>query len=122
LTLTKVREFDDPLPPRNNFGDAVAFWKTDRSLEAPINTWSQTSGSAKSYCGRVVLVGGGTLTARRSTISHLREGLWNIRRNSIETLKADRNDLEQRGPEAAADFIERVRVNQRKLTAELISD
>ncbi len=28
-------EFADPLPPRNNLGEAVAFWKTDSSLEAP---------------------------------------------------------------------------------------
>jgi hypothetical protein len=28
-------EFADPLPPCNNFGEAVAFWKTYSSLEAP---------------------------------------------------------------------------------------
>ena len=38
--------------------------------------------------------------------------------NNVQTLKAHRNDCE-RSPEAAADFIERVRLNQQKLTAEL---
>jgi choline dehydrogenase len=28
-------EFADPMPPLNNLGGAVAFWKTDSSLEAP---------------------------------------------------------------------------------------
>jgi hypothetical protein len=38
--------------------------------------------------------------------------------NSVQTLKTNQNDCE-RSPEAAADFIERVRLNQQKLTAEL---
>ena len=38
--------------------------------------------------------------------------------NSVQMLKANRHDCE-RSPEAAADFIERVRLNQQKLTAEL---
>jgi hypothetical protein len=38
--------------------------------------------------------------------------------NSLQTLKTNHNDFEP-SPEAAADFIERVRLNQQKLTAEL---
>src|SRR5258707_15717134 len=38
--------------------------------------------------------------------------------NSVQTLKTNQNDFE-RSPEAAADFVERVRVNQRKLASEL---
>ena len=38
--------------------------------------------------------------------------------NSVRTLKTNQNDFE-RSPEAAADFVERVRVNQRKLASEL---
>jgi choline dehydrogenase len=38
--------------------------------------------------------------------------------NSVQTLKINHNDFEP-SPEAAADFIERVRLNQQKLTAEL---
>jgi len=38
--------------------------------------------------------------------------------SSVQTLKTNHNDFE-RSPEMAADFIERVRLNQEKLTAEL---
>ena len=38
--------------------------------------------------------------------------------NSVQTLKTNQNDFE-RSPEAAADFAERARFNQRKLSSDL---
>src|SRR5260370_30824849 len=74
--------------------------------------------------GKIVLTvgeqswaGSGTLAASCSTAAHSQKPYGGFM-SSVQTPKTNHNDFE-RSPEAAADFIKRVRLNQQKLTAEL---